>query len=134
MSLTELIAVINVLFLVAASGAAAFVFRRQYSRGLTEIQERVITALREENATLTNRLVTMQREMADLNSTMATLRIALKRRGLIVKIDGEYIAITDVGLSHETVVRIRKDTAVNVATEGDAQVIDPNASPSDSQP
>lgn len=135
MALTELFAVVNVAFLVAVTGAGAFVFRRQYSRGLTEIQERVITALREENASLTSRLGNLQREVADLNSTLATLRIALKRRGLLVKINGDYVSITDVGISHETTVKIRKETAVHMATEEDTtRTANQDSDPSDSQP
>ena len=55
----------------------------------------MINALESEINALKDRLGELEKENARLTHVIATIRSALKRRGLIVSVDGELVSIRD---------------------------------------
>ena len=78
---------------MAIGGAAAF--RHGFTRTANEVQERVINALQSEIDSLKDRLAQLEIENTRLTHIIATIRAALRRRGLHITIDGELVSIRD---------------------------------------
>lgn len=78
---------------LALGGFAAF--RHGLTRTANEVQERVIHALESEINSLKDRLSELEKENVRLTHLIATMRHALKRRGLFVTIDGDLVSIRD---------------------------------------
>src|SRR2546423_10534828 len=80
---------------VTVAGLRAY--RHMYGKETVQLQERVTTVLKAENETLENRVRMLEKETGRQKLITSTIRAALKRRGLHIEINGEYISITDVG-------------------------------------
>ncbi|HEX7735226.1 MAG TPA: hypothetical protein VF458_10185 [Ktedonobacteraceae bacterium] len=78
---------------LAIGGLAAF--RYGFTRTANEVQERVIHALESEINALKNRLSELEKENERLTRIIVTIRMALRKRGLFVTVDGELISIRD---------------------------------------
>lgn len=78
---------------LALGGFAAF--RHGFTRTANEVQERVIHALESEINALKDRLSELEKENVRLTHLIATMRHAMKRRGLFVTIDGDLVSIRD---------------------------------------
>lgn len=70
-------------------------FRSGYFRQSSEIQEQTIDALKTRLETLEGQAESDARELARLRQLINTIRHALKRRGLHIEIEGEYVTIID---------------------------------------
>lgn len=110
---------INVLFVVGLALAGAYAFKRQYAQSVMQIHEKIINALREQNDAQSKQMTSLQEKVNWLEDTLATIRIALKRRGLVIRINGDYVTLVDAGMPKETVVKINKATARTLAGRED---------------
>lgn len=108
------------LLAIAGFAAMAWVFNRQRQRDIADVQDRVIALQREEIKSLSDRLEGQQQEIAQLHATISTIRVALKRRGITVRVNGEFVTVEDAGTrgKQDVTVRIRKDEAQALA-DGD---------------
>lgn len=96
---------LGVSIVLAIGGVAAF--RYGFTRTANEVQERVIHALESEIGTLKDRLSELEKENVRLTQVIATIRTAMRRRGLLVTIEGELVSIRDKAgrFSQETRIR-----------------------------
>lgn len=111
--------IVNLLIVGGASGAGALAFKRQYQQNLSTIQERVIAALKEEGDAQTVQIANLHNEVDKLRDTISTIRLALKRRGIIIRINGEYVTLVDVSAPQETTVKISKEAVGSLAAKDD---------------
>jgi ribosomal protein L14 len=103
---------INVLIFGALAVAGIVVWRRQSTKELANLQDRIIASLKEENQR-------QELKIDRLEDTIATIRLALERRGIRIKINGDYVIFTDVDMPKQTTTKITKDRAKQLATKQD---------------
>lgn len=88
------------IFLTALSLAIVvggiFAFRYGRTRMVEEVQERVISALKTRVETLESQVESDAKELLRLRQVINTVRHALKRRGLLIEIEGEFVTLTDI--------------------------------------
>ncbi|HEX4207876.1 MAG TPA: hypothetical protein VHZ51_27490 [Ktedonobacteraceae bacterium] len=100
------ISIFSMILTVAGIIGGVLVFKSGISRTAYEVQERVINAMQSEIAVLRSRLEDLENENKRLDQVIYTLCEALKKRGLIVTIEGHIVTVSD---GHETQsVRIRE--------------------------
>lgn len=91
-----------------------FAFRYGRTKMVEEVQDRVINALKTRVETLESQVESDAKELLRLRQIINTVRHALKRRGLLIEIEGEYVTLTDiVGQSDTT--QSGKSSKSNVA-------------------
>jgi hypothetical protein len=110
---------VYVVLLLALTTAGFFAFRRAYARSITEIQSKVIEAQQQENQTQADQIASLRLQLVHMEATLATIRVALRSRGLTISINGEYVTFTDVPVSKKTTVKIRKELVQEIATRDD---------------
>lgn len=93
-------------------GTLVFALHGGYSRESGQIQERVITALKEEVSALNTRIEEMEKDRNRQNSILSTIRYALKQRGLKIVIEGDFVTLSEAGEKSSKVVRIQDRTAL----------------------
>jgi hypothetical protein len=115
MTALPVLSIIVSLFLVIG---AFFAFRVGHDKTASEIQEKVIEALRAQTEAQELQIKTCEKEIARLKRVVATIQIALKRRGLQIEIDNDSITIIDnQGRSSRTVqILIDSDEMEKVTT------------------
>lgn len=74
-------------------------FKYGIARTANDVQEHVINALRNEIDVMRNRIEDLENENLRLDQVILTICEALKKRGLIVHIDGSIVTVSD---GHET--------------------------------
>jgi hypothetical protein len=110
----------NFAVVIALAGGGVLIFRGQRNKAVGEIQDRVVALLRNENEALTSQLEGVRKDLARLDATLATIRMALKRRGISMVINGEYVTLRDtVRPGTATTQKIRKVAAIEEATAQD---------------
>ncbi len=98
-----ILTIVNLLLIVAGAVGAYIVLRSGISRASLEVQERVRTALLDENTLLNNRVNRVEKDNQQLKEDdqqlkelLSTMISALKQQhGLIVTIDGDLVTIKD---------------------------------------
>jgi hypothetical protein len=93
--MSNILSIINLVFCLGLAVGGLAAFRHGLARTANEVQERVIHALESEINALKDRLSELEKENAHLTRLIATLRLAMKRRGLFVTIDGDLVSIRD---------------------------------------
>jgi hypothetical protein len=89
------LSIFSVVLTIASAIGGFYAFKNGLSRTANEVQERVINALHEEISMLRGRLEDLEKENKKLDLLITTLCQALKRRGLIVTIEGNVVTVTD---------------------------------------
>jgi hypothetical protein len=99
------LSILNTILTIAGILGGYWAFRNSIHRSASEIQEHVINAMEQEISVLRDRLEDLEIENKRLEQVIYTLCEALKKRGLIVTIEGSMVTVSD---GHETQsVRIR---------------------------
>jgi predicted nuclease with TOPRIM domain len=93
--MTDILSILNLVLSVGLAIGGLAAFRHGFARTANEVQERVINALESEINALKDRLGELEKENARLTHVIATIRRALRRRGLFVSIDDELVSIRD---------------------------------------
>jgi cell division protein FtsB len=93
--MTDILSIFNLALCIGLAIGGVAAFRHGFTRTANEVQERVINALESEINALKDRLSELEKENARLTQVIATIRAALRRRGLFVSIDGELVNIRD---------------------------------------
>ena len=91
----DFLSILNLVLLIATALGGIMAYRHGWTRTANEVQERVISALNSELATLTSRIESMEKENIRLHQIIATICSALKSRGIAVTIDGDMVNISD---------------------------------------
>lgn len=103
MNAQDFLPTLNLVLLVCLAVGGFFAFKKGYSRETGEIQERVITALKEEVATLHTKVDDLERERATQDRVIATIRYALRQYNLKVTIAGDFVTVNDAAGKSKTV-------------------------------
>jgi cell shape-determining protein MreC len=108
-TLTIWTTIINALLVLVVAAAGIFAFRRTYSRTISDIQDRVISVLREENSALTQQVNSLTQQVTRLQSTIATIQHVLREKGIVITVVDDYVTLRSTTASNTTTVRIRRD-------------------------
>ena len=105
---------------LAVGGALAF--RQGYSKTASEIQERVIAALKGEIETLEMKVLTCEQETFRQKRVLATVRYALKRLGFRIIVNGDFITLVEIATekARTTAMRSAAEMRAAVKDEQDA--------------
>jgi hypothetical protein len=95
MNIPEFLPYLNIVLALALTIGGFFAFRQGYSKEAGRIQEKVIAAQKEQVETLERQIVGIDKETKRLNRVIATIRYALKRRGLHIIVNGDFITVVD---------------------------------------
>lgn len=93
------LSIVSLVITIAGLVGGVFVLKAGLNRTANEVQERVINAMQTEISVLRVRLEDLEQENKRLEQVINTLCVALKKRGLIVTIDGNIVTVSD---GHET--------------------------------
>jgi hypothetical protein len=91
----NILSILNLVLCIGLAIGGLAAFRHGFARTANEVQERVINVLESEINALKDRLSELEKENARLTQIIATIRMAMKRRGLFVTVDGELVSIRD---------------------------------------
>jgi cell division protein FtsB len=86
---------VSLAFFALISLGGVLAFRYSIAKTSSEIQERVIHALQSEIQTLRDRITAIEKENTRLLQIVGIIKAALKKRGVIVTIDGDLVSIHD---------------------------------------
>lgn len=98
-TLINLLSIISLLLTIGGILGGIWAFRNGFTRTANEVQERVINAMEQEIAILHLRLGDLEEENRRLEQIINTICTALKKRGLVVTIEGNIVTVSD---GHET--------------------------------
>ena len=99
---------VSIILIIIVAITGALVWRGSLNKAASEIQERVIAALKEEVNTLRSKLEEVRTENKQLKNMFETLCIALKPRGIEVHIEDDLIIIKDIQAASSTVAKIKE--------------------------
>ncbi len=102
MNLTELLTLFQayggLLFAICSVPIGYLLIRSGFSKQLDVIQRRVIAAQEVERQALQKEIDDLKSDLARQKRIMHTVQIALKRRGLVITVDGDdFISLFDMG-------------------------------------
>lgn len=98
-TLYSTLSIINAFLTIAGLIGGYWAFKSGINHTASEIQEHVINAMEQEISVLRDRLEDLEDENKRLEQVIYTLCEALKKRGLIVTIEGSIVTVSD---GHET--------------------------------
>lgn len=90
-----LLTLLNLVMTIAVVLGGIFAFKVGMSKTASEIQERVISALRTEIQSLQDRISQLEKENTRLQQILGIIKSALKKRGLTITIDSDLVSIHD---------------------------------------
>lgn len=91
----NVLSILNLVLSIGLGIGGWAAFRHGFARTANEVQERVINALESEINMLKDRLSELEKENARLTQIIAIIRTSLRRRGVLITIDGEMVSIHD---------------------------------------
>lgn len=94
-TLNSFLPVLNVVLTICLAAGGFFALRSGNARQASEIQEKVIEALKTQNEAQERQIQTCEKEITRLKRVVSTIQLALKRRGLRIEIEGDSISIID---------------------------------------
>lgn len=109
MTLADLLPWVSTIIALCITIGGLFAMRAGYSRQATEIQERVIDALKAQNEAQETQILSCEKEISRLKRVVATIQYALKRRGLQIEIDGDAITLIDSSSNNRSIQILMKD-------------------------
>lgn len=92
-------------------GVLLVAIRGGYSKAAGEVQERVISALKEEVEGLHRQVDSLEKDRDRQDEILSTIRYAIKQRGLKIVIDGDFVTLSD-STGKSKVTRIQDRTAM----------------------
>jgi len=95
MQILEFIPYISAIFALLISIGGFFAIKQGYTKRVEEIQENVINALKVQNDLQEKQIATLNTKLEHMGQVIATLRYAVKKRGITIEINGEYITLID---------------------------------------
>ena len=113
----DMLSIVNLALCIGLAIGGVAAFRHGFARTANEVQERVINALESEINTLKDRLSELEKENIRLTQVIATIRAAMRRRGLLVTIEGELVSIRDKAGRFSQDARIRGKRQVDEEEE-----------------
>lgn len=90
-----LLSVLSIALTVLVFAGGYIAYKQSFSKQSSAIQDQTISALKTRLDTLEKQAESDEKELARLRQLIETVRHALKRRGLHIEIEGEYVTIID---------------------------------------
>jgi hypothetical protein len=90
-----LLPVLSIVLTLCMAVGTVMAFRGNTGKGLSEAQEKAITALTTQNEVQEKQIERLEKKLVHLNRVMLTVEYALKRRGLRIEIDDDAITLID---------------------------------------
>src|SRR6266568_7920586 len=87
--------------------------KQGYSRQVSEIQERVIKAYKEEIETMGKQIEACQKRITHKSQIIATIRYTMKQRGYSIVISDDYITMTEHGGNKTRTIQITEKEIKN---------------------
>ena len=84
---------IGILVIIVLVGL--FAFRKEQSKQASEIEKRVLAALKEELQGLQRRITQLEEENTQLSDTLRVVKNLLRQRGLMIIISGDTVTIEE---------------------------------------
>ena len=94
--LASVLSIVSTLLAIAGLIGAAFAFRQAKKTELIKIKDETIDALQDQMKTIRDKQDDLERQNTRLENILATIQEALKKRGILVTIDGDLVSITEV--------------------------------------
>lgn len=95
MFFTQFLPVFSIALTLIAIAGGYVAFRSSIGKQSSEIQDATINALKVRVETLESQLEADEKELTRLRQVLNTVRHALKRRGLHIEIEGEFVTLID---------------------------------------
>ncbi len=89
--------ILNLLLLAIAVIGGFIAYRTGHSKATLAMEARAMTAMQAELDAVRLRVERIEKENSRLQQIITTIQTALKKRGLIITIDGDLISIQDQG-------------------------------------
>jgi hypothetical protein len=112
------LSILNLVITLSLMVGGLLAYQHGFTRTANEVQERVIRLLQSEIGALQDRIVALEKENTRLSHVITTIRSSLKRRGLLITIDGELVSIRDRAGRVTQTTRIHGDVPQNAARGG----------------
>ena len=96
---------INTLLVLSGLVGAIFVFRNAKKNGIILIQDQTITALNQRLDAQENEIKALKDKNLYLEQVIETISTAMKKKGVVISVDGELVTFTDSGGKSSTVRR-----------------------------
>lgn len=96
----SLLSISSIILSILTVVGGFFALRLGYTSSADAIQKRLLDAFKTENEMLTTRVERCEEETDNLRHIIETIQESLKKRGIIVVIDGDLVTITDAQGSH----------------------------------
>lgn len=109
--------IVNLIVLVAGTFGGILAFRAGMANAERAVQDRVISALKEEREVLNRKILEMERDHDRQNSIISTIRYALMQRGLKIVIEGEFVTLSEAGGKSSKITRIQDRSAIDDETD-----------------
>jgi cell division protein FtsB len=93
--MNQLLPYLSLALFALTSLGGVLAFRYSIAKTSSEIQERVINALKGEIDTLKDKIAGLEKENMKLQQTLGLIKSALRKRGLTVSIEGDLVTIGD---------------------------------------
>lgn len=119
-------------FCLVIAGVVAW--RRVYSRAVADVQDHVIATQRSAIQTLTEQVESLTKKVARLQSTLATVRYALRQQGIEITIEDEFVVLKRTHLPSVTTVRMRRDVVQREVERADSETFTLNEETDNGQP
>lgn len=94
-SLNTFLPIFSIIISIFAVVGGFIAFRQGYFKQSSEIQSQTIEALKTRVDTLESQALSDQKEIKRLRTVINTVRYALKRKGMLIEIDGEYVTLIE---------------------------------------
>ncbi len=100
MQITSALSIASMLLTIGSLVGGFIAYKSAVNRTVSEIQEHVINALQQEISVLNDKIAALERENNRLDQIILTMCEALKKRGMIISIDGNLVTISDGRNTH----------------------------------
>ncbi len=105
--LSTLLPIVSIVITLCALIGAVVVYRGNSGKGLSEVQEKAISALTSQTETQEQQIKALEKKVIHLNRVVLTIGYALKRRGLRIEVDDEAITLIDEHTKAHQTMQIR---------------------------
>ncbi len=105
--LSSLLSAAAIFITVIGAIGVVLAFRGNTGKGLSEVQEKAISALTSQTETQEQQIKALEKKVIHLNRVVLTIGYALKRRGLRIEVDDEAITLIDEHTKAHQTMQIR---------------------------
>lgn len=110
MELPTFLPYLSIVVALALTVGSILAFRQGYSKMAVAIREEVIEALNSQIAVFKDQVEALEKEIERQKVVISTIRVALRLRGLYIRVNGDMITMEDRGRTRTTQIRMGQKT------------------------